>query len=141
MKKVLIVEDSQPVRQHICEVLTEAGFAAVEAVDGLDGLEQLRALAAASAAAGGNAPVDGVGAGTGFDLVLCDVNMPRMGGIDLLEEVKRAGLVTPFLMLTSEAVPTLMRRARAAGAAAWVVKPVKPALLVSTITKLIGPPS
>jgi two-component system chemotaxis response regulator CheY len=139
VKKVLIVEDSQPVRQHICEVLTEAGYAAVEAVDGLDGLEQLRALAGASPAAVGNGPVDGAGAG--FDLVLCDVNMPRMGGIDLLEEVKRAGMVTPFLMLTSEAVPTLMRRARAAGAAAWVVKPVKPALLVSTITKLIGPPS
>jgi two-component system chemotaxis response regulator CheY len=132
VKKVLIVEDSQPVRQHICEVLTEAGYAAVEAVDGLDGLEQLRAPAPESTE---------LGVGAGFDLVLCDVNMPRMGGIDLLEEVKRAGMATPFLMLTSEAVPTLMRRARAAGAAAWVVKPVKPALLISTITKLIGPPS
>jgi two-component system chemotaxis response regulator CheY len=139
VKKVLIVEDSQPVRQHICEVLTEAGFAAIEAVDGMDGLEQLRTAPEASVAPGGPAVLDG--AGTGFHLVLCDVNMPRMGGIDLLEEVKRAGMVTPFVMLTSEAVPTLMRRARAAGAAAWVVKPVKPALLVSTIIKLIGPPS
>ena len=132
MKKVLIVEDSQPVRHQICEVLTQAGYEAVEAVDGLDGLEQLRASAAAEP--GGGTPAD-------FELVLCDVNMPRMGGIDLLEEVKREGITTPFLMLTSEAVPSLMRRARAAGAAAWVVKPVKPALLVSAITKIIGPPS
>jgi two-component system chemotaxis response regulator CheY len=132
VKKVLIVEDSQPVRHHICEVLTQAGYGAVEAVDGLDGLAQLRAQAEAPRVDGPEEI---------FELVLCDVNMPRMGGIDLLEEVKRAGIATPFLMLTSEAVPTLMRRARAAGAAAWVVKPVKPALLVSAVTKIIGPPT
>ena len=127
MKKVLIVEDSPPVRHQISEVLTQAGYAVSEAIDGLDGLEQLRAQAAGAA-------------GT-FELVLCDVNMPRMGGIDLLEEVKRAGITTPFVMLTSEAVPDLMRRARAAGAAAWVVKPVKPVLLVNAVTKIIGSPS
>jgi two-component system chemotaxis response regulator CheY len=125
VKKVLIVEDSQPVRQHISDVLTQAGYEAIEAVDGLDGLARLRGAAEAG----------------GFELVLCDVNMPRMGGIDLLEEIKRSGVTTPFVILTSEAVPNLMRRARAAGAAAWVVKPVKPDLLISAVTKIIGPPS
>ena len=121
MKKVLIVEDSEPVRAHVRETLAGAGYAVIEAYDGVDGLEKLSSEQ--------------------FDLVLCDVNMPRMNGLDLLGEAMRAGLTAPFILLTSEALPSLMRRARECGAKAWVVKPVKPDLLVSVVNKLLGPPS
>lgn len=120
MKKVLIVDDSEPVRAYVRDALARAGYGVLDAFDGADALEKLAA-------------------DPEIALVLCDINMPRMNGLDLIEEAARRGLPAPFVMLTSEAVPSLMRRARAAGAKAWIVKPVKPEMLVSVVHKLLGP--
>ena len=122
MKKILVIDDSETIRQQVKHALAAAGYEIIEAVDGVDGLEKLRAT-------------------TDVAVALCDVNMPRMSGIDVIEEVHRSGPKVPFLMLTTEGQPSLIKRARESGAKGWIVKPFKPELLVAAVTKLIDPPS
>jgi two-component system chemotaxis response regulator CheY len=119
VKRVLVIDDSSAVRQQVRSTLVEAGYEVVEACDGLDGLEKLRTLS------------------TG-DLALCDVNMPRMTGLEMLLEAQRAGLTIPILMLTTEGQPSMIRDARRAGAKGWIVKPVKPELLLIAVDKIVG---
>jgi two-component system, chemotaxis family, chemotaxis protein CheY len=121
VKKILVIDDSETIRQQVKHALAATGYEIVEAVDGIDGLEKLRAV-------------------TDLDMALCDVNMPRMNGLDMIAEVQRTGPKIPILMLTTEGQPSLIRRAREAGAKGWIVKPFKPELLVAAVTKLIDPP-
>ncbi len=118
-KKILVVDDSLTVRQQVALALTGAGFQVVEAADGVDGLEKMTAH-------------------PDLAMVLCDVNMPRMTGIEMLEELKRRGdrAGIPVLMLTTEAAPPLVDRAKKAGAKGWIVKPFKPELLVAAVSRL-----
>ena len=75
-----------------------------------------------------------------FDLVLSDVNMPRMDGLKLAKELR--GLptykFTPILMLTTEAGMDKKLEGKAAGATGWLVKPFNPEQLLATIKKVIG---
>jgi len=121
-KKILVVDYSITVRQQASLALVAAGYAVVEAVDGLDALDKLAVNADAA-------------------MVLCDVNMPRLSGIEFLERMKQGGkhATIPVVMLTTEANPTLIDRAKRAGAKAWVTKPCKDELLVRTVTKIAGP--
>jgi two-component system chemotaxis response regulator CheY len=114
MKTVMIVDDSPAVRQQVGAALREAGFVVIEAVDGQDGVEKLKSTPAVC-------------------LVVCDVNMPRMNGIQFLASVR--GQV-PVLMLTTEGQPELINQAKALGAKAWIIKPFKAPLLVAAVQKL-----
>ena len=118
MKKVLVVDDSVTVRQQVRRVLERAGFEVAEAEDGQDAVAMVNAET--------------------FSGVVCDVNMPRMGGVEFVETVKRdvrhASL--PILMLTTEGSPELIRRAKAAGVKGWIVKPFKADQVVAAMTKL-----
>ena len=108
------------VREHLRKTLE--GYDVVEAGDGLDGLQKLKSDAAIA-------------------MVLCDVNMPRMSGLDMLEAWAREASSThrvPFVLLTSEAQPSLLERAKKAGAVGWMVKPFRPSLLQATVRKLLG---
>jgi two-component system chemotaxis response regulator CheY len=118
MPKVLVVDDSPSVRQQVAMALKASGHEVVEAVDGQDGLERVRKEM--------------------FAAVISDINMPRMNGLDMLEAIKRDPKFTslPVLMLTSEGQASMIERAKAAGARAWIVKPFKAELLVATINKL-----
>jgi two-component system, chemotaxis family, chemotaxis protein CheY len=121
MKKVLIVDDSATVREQVREVLTVASFEVLEAADGMEGAETI-------------ARCDDLAA------VICDVNMPRMNGLDMLEAVRKnpKAAALPIVMLTTEGQHELVRRAKAAGAKGWIVKPFKPELLVAAVRKLTG---
>jgi two-component system chemotaxis response regulator CheY len=116
---VMVVDDSLMVRQQVKQALTEAGFEVVEAVDGIDALEKAMT--------------------TPVSLVVCDVNMPRMNGLEFLEQLRRrevGGARTPVVMLTTEGQHELIQRARALGAKGWIIKPFKADLLVATAKKL-----
>ncbi len=113
--KVLVIDDSQMVRHQVGKALIGAGFAIVEAIDGADALEKLRAAPDTS-------------------LVVCDVNMPTMNGIEFLEKKGAAG--APVVMLTTEGQPELIKKAKLLGAKGWVMKPFKPELLVAAAKKL-----
>jgi two-component system chemotaxis response regulator CheY len=122
-KKILIVEDSISVREVVAGALSAAGYAVIEAVDGLEGKELVEKNAELA-------------------MILCDVNMPRMNGIEMLMQIKaggaRAGL--PVVMLTTEDDPALIQRAKEAGARGWIVKPFKNESVVATVRKVAGPP-
>jgi len=118
-KKIIVVDDSQTVRQQVGTVLKQAGFEVIDAVDGLDG-------------------VDAIGRTPDAAMVICDVNMPRMNGLEMLEAIKKeprhAGL--SVVMLTTEGQPQLIERAKKAGAKGWIVKPFKAELLLAAVRKI-----
>ncbi len=120
-KKVMVVDDSRTVRQQLGLLLTEAGYEVLEAADGVDGAEK-------------------IGQTRDLAMVICDVNMPRMDGIQMLsllrEDPKNANL--SVLMLTTEGQPELIAKAKAAGARGWIVKPFKPDMLLGAVRKLVG---
>lgn len=120
-KKVLVVDDSATIRQQVSAALSAAGFEVLEAFDGEDGIAKIE----------GNPEIG---------LVILDVNMPRMNGLEMLEMVK-AGGKNPALnvvMLTSEGQKSLVDRARKAGAKGWIVKPFKAEHVVATAKKLLA---
>ena len=114
---ILVIDDSLMVRQQVSRALTGAGFSMIEACDGLDAHQKLA----------GRADVR---------LIVCDVNMPRMNGIEFLEKLSASGSSIPVVMLTTEGQPELIQRAKALGAKGWIVKPFKPELLVAAARKL-----
>ena len=112
----MVIDDSTTVRRQVSSALLDAGFEVLEATDGLDGLDRLRHER--------------------VDLVLCDVNMPRLGGLAFLEGYRRHQSPAPVVMLTTEGEPAMVARARGLGAKGWIVKPFKTELLVAAARKL-----
>lgn len=119
MKKVLVVDDSQSIRNEVSDALGHAGFNVLQAADATEAFACL-------------ARHDDI------SMVVLDVNMPGMSGIDVLERMQHdsPNQELPVLMLTTEAERALVDRAKKAGAKGWLLKPVKPQLLVSTVTRL-----
>ena len=97
-KKVLVVDDSPSVRQQVSMALKQAGFDVIEGTDGMEGADRIRADA-------------------GIGMVICDVNMPRLNGLEMVERVKseKRFAALPIVMLTSEGKAELMERAKKAG--------------------------
>lgn len=119
MTHILAVDDSPSMREMVRLALTNAGFKVTPAVDGHQALELARQST--------------------FDLVLSDVNMPHMDGIELIRELRaQPGYRhTPILMLTTEASMDRKREGKEAGATGWIVKPFEPAQLVATMQKVL----
>jgi two-component system chemotaxis response regulator CheY len=120
-KKVLVVDDSATVRNEVSQMLTRAGFEVLEAADGQIG-------------------ADVIEKDSSISVVICDVNMPRMNGIEMLVTVKSQlkNAELPILMLTTDGQPALIKKAKEAGARGWVVKPFNPAHLLAVVQKLAG---
>jgi two-component system chemotaxis response regulator CheY len=118
-KKVIVIDDSQTIREQVALTLRDAGFDIVEAVDGLHGTEVIGRTPDAA-------------------LVICDVNMPNRNGLELLEDIRKDDRfkALPVLMLTTEGQPQLIERARKSGAKGWLVKPFKADLLLAAVRKL-----
>ena len=91
-------------------------------------------------ASDGQLGVEAIERDSSISVVICDVNMPRMNGIEMVTTVKsqpkHADLA--ILMLTTDGQPALIKRAKAAGARGWVVKPFDPVQLVAVVQKLSG---
>ena len=120
MPTILAVDDSASMRQMVAFTLKGAGFNVIEAVDGEDALSKVN---------------------TGkVDLVLTDVNMPRMDGITLIRELRQLPnfKFTPILMLTTESGVDKKSEGKSAGATGWIVKPFNPDQLLATIKKVLG---
>ncbi|MBT9587006.1 response regulator [bacterium] len=121
-KKIIVIDDSRSTRQALSLVLGDAHYQVVEAVDGEDGLSKIQGTADAA-------------------LVICDVNMPKLNGLDMVEALRRVTVgksLPPIVMLTTEVQADLVARAKAAGVKGWIVKPFKPDLLLLTVQKLTG---
>ena len=115
---VLTVDDSRTMRDMLRMALVGAGFRVTQAEDGMHGLEVLEA----------DPP----------QVIVTDINMPRLDGFGFIEAVRRnarhAGI--PILVLTTESDAEKKMRARNAGATGWIVKPFDPDKLVSAIRRV-----
>ena len=122
-KTILIIDDSVTIRQQVSMTLKSAGYEVVEACDGQDGVEVVRK-------------------NTVIAMVLCDLNMPRMNGIEFLDSIRgdAAGLPVPVVMLTTDGSPELIARAKRAGAKGWIVKPFQTDLLLAAVRRIAGDP-
>ena len=120
-RTILIVDDSISVRHSVSVVLKRAGYMMAEAADGAEGLAM-------------------VDSNRDIGMVICDINMPNMDGLEMLERVKSdpVNQTLPILMLTTEGQLELVKRAKRAGAVGWIVKPFDPNQLVQTVSKLTG---
>ncbi len=120
MAKILGVDDSPSMRQMVTFTLKAAGFEVDEAEDGVIALDKAK--------------------GSGYELILTDVNMPNMDGITLIKHHRELPnhKFTPILMLTTESSPEKKAEGKAAGATGWIVKPFNPDQLVGTINKVLG---
>lgn len=120
-KTVLIVDDSNSLRQTVKIALSSSGYAVIEAEDGKKALDLCD--------------------GRKIHLVISDVNMPNMDGFTFVRAMKQkmAYKFTPVIMLTTEASDDKKKQGQEAGAKAWVVKPFQPAQLLNAVTKLILP--
>lgn len=118
-RTALIVDDSISIRQIVSFTLQEAGFSVLEAGDGQEGLERLD--------------------GSKVDLVITDLNMPRMDGITFIRHLRTrpASKYTPVLMLTTESQASKKQEGKAAGATGWIVKPFHPAKLLDVLRKVL----
>ncbi|TAJ30968.1 MAG: response regulator [Nitrospirae bacterium] len=119
-KTILIVDDSATMRQMVSFTLTGAGFDVVEAGDGQEAVGKLNA-------------------GAKPNLVITDLNMPKMDGISFIKAVRgMAGFkFTPVLMLTTESDENKKKEGQAAGATGWIVKPFKPEQMLQVIAKVM----
>ncbi len=120
-KTVLVVDDSMTIRLQVSSALASAGYQVSEANDGLQALDAVRSPCKPA-------------------LILCDVNMPRMTGLEFLETFKgdQPAPPVPVIMLTTEGTPDLILRAKRAGARGWIVKPFQTHLLLSAVRRLLG---
>jgi two-component system chemotaxis response regulator CheY len=119
MKRILSVDDSSSIRQMVSFTLRGAGYEVAEAVDGKDGMTK-------------------VSSGR-FDLIVTDLNMPNMDGIQMIAAIRKfPGYgFTPILMLTTESQAEKKDAGRRAGATGWIVKPFSAEQLVAVARKLV----
>lgn len=117
--RILTVDDSASMRALLNAALSSEGFEVAQAEDGIAALEWLAFNEA--------------------DLVITDINMPRLDGFGLIERVRGGGCAhraRPILVLTTESSDEKKARARAAGATGWIVKPFSPEKLVAAVRRV-----
>lgn len=121
LKKALVVDDSYTMRNMVSLALKEAKFDVVEAGDG-------------------DEAVKAIGENDKFDVVITDINMPNMNGIELIKKlrVNPKFKFTPILVLTTEGGEDKKQEGKTAGATGWIVKPFNPDVLLSAIKKVCG---
>ena len=117
-KRILTIDDSKTMRDMLMLTLAEAGFDVLQAVDGQDGLDVL--------------------VKEQVDVVITDINMPRMDGYEVIRQLRNnpSHKTTPILVLTTESEAEKKNLAREAGATGWMVKPFDPDRLVATVRKV-----
>ncbi|NVD08633.1 response regulator [Vibrio sp. JPW-9-11-11] len=119
MTKILAVDDSVSIRQMVSHTLRDAGYDVETANDGRDALSKIMRAK--------------------FDVVISDVNMPNMGGFELVKALREKPQYkfTPILMLTTETSSDKKQQGKAVGATGWLVKPFNPDTLLKTLKRVI----
>jgi len=120
MSNVLIVDDSSTMRKIITRSLRQAGFVVDEIFEAGDGIEGLSVLNANK-----------------VDLILSDINMPNMDGLEFVRSVRGKGSKVPIVMITTEGGEDVINEALAGGANGSIRKPFTPDQLQETLGGLL----
>ena len=120
-KPILIVDDSKTVRNLVAFILKAEGFKVTTAEDGLDGLEKLYAMES-------------------VDLIMSDINMPRMDGFTFIAQVREQDIYKdiPIIILSTEGEDRDIQKGIQLGANLYMVKPAQPDKMVRNIKMLLG---
>lgn len=119
MAKILIIDDSATLRASLSFVLTDAGFTVEEAQNGFKGLTKYKES-------------------QDFSLIITDINMPEMNGLEFLENLRKINRDVPVLVLTTESDQDKIETAKSLKANAWIIKPFNQDDLLNVVNKLIG---
>jgi two-component system chemotaxis response regulator CheY len=119
VKTIMTVDDSASLRQMVQFVLRDGGYEVIEAVDGVDALAKLK--------------------GRELDLILSDINMPNMTGLELTRRLRAMPeyKFVPIVLLTTESHAEKKQEGKAAGATGWIVKPFTPDQLLAVVKKVM----
>lgn len=119
-KTILSVDDSASMRQLVRLTLSGAGYQVIEAADGAEGLDKAKA--------------------TTVDMVVTDLNMPRMDGLSLIKELRLLPSYrgVPIILLTTESDDARKQEAKRAGATGWITKPFQQDQLLGVARKVLG---
>ena len=119
-KKIFVVDDSATMLMSVRSALEMSGFTVETASDGVEALGKFQG-------------------GTRADLIITDINMPNMGGLDLIKNVRAlpAFRFTPSLTLTTESESAKRDQAKKLGATGWLVKPVSGNDLVKVVKQVL----
>jgi len=120
MSTIMLVDDSATILLSISSILGKAGYTVEKAANAEDALKKFNA-------------------GVKINLLITDLNMPGMNGIELIREVRNlpAYKFVPILFLTTESQQSKKQEAKAAGASGWIVKPATADELLNTIKLVI----
>jgi two-component system chemotaxis response regulator CheY len=122
MPKILVVDDSDSLREQVKKSLEQANHTVIEGADGILGYEALRAH-------------------PDIDLVISDINMPNLDGLAMCEKIRNdpnLGTKYPIFMMTTESNPDLKARGKTLGILAWVTKPFDHSKLLLAIEKVLA---
>ena len=121
-KTILITDDSKSIRAVIGTVLKVAGYNVIEAEDGLEGMNVLNS-------------------GKTVDMIITDLNMPNMDGIDFIWEARKLSdhVFTPICMLTTESEQERLASGESISTDAWITKPIQPVKVLSIVQGIMPP--
>lgn len=121
MAKILLVDDAAFMRKVIKDALSKAGYSDLhEAVDGADAVEKYNSLKP--------------------DLVLMDITMPNMDGLEALKAIRAADGNANVVMCSAMGQESMVMDAVRSGAKDFIVKPFKPERVLKTVTSIVGEP-
>ena len=117
--RIMAADDSASIRQMIAFSLRQANYDVIEAENGRDAIRKLN--------------------GTTVDMLITDLDMPEMGGMELVRRVRSVPKyrLIPIIVLTTESDPSLKQKIRKLGANGWITKPFKPKQLLSITDKFL----
>ncbi|MGE0085872.1 MAG: response regulator [Desulfococcaceae bacterium] len=118
-QKIMAVDDSESIRQMVSFSLKMGNYEVMEAENGQDAYEKLLE--------------------TSVDMLITDLDMPEMNGIDLIRQVREIPKYRnmPILILTTHSDTEMKKQARLAGANGWIIKPFRPNQLIGAVRKVI----
>ena len=121
-KTILITDDSKSIRAVVGTVLKIAGYNIIEAGDGSEGLDVLNS-------------------GKHVDLIITDLNMPNLNGIDFIWEIRKLSdhVFTPICMLTTESEQEKLEQGESISTDAWITKPITPVKVLAVIQGIMPP--
>lgn len=120
MRHILVVDDEQPIRELCARVLTRAGYRVTSAVDGVEAVRLVKDET--------------------FDLIVCDLRMPVVSGLEVLEAAKALRPAIAVVLITGFGTHEMTARALQSGADTIVTKPFSPAELLDAVRKSLGDP-